>query len=127
MVVTSPPVIPAFTSSPTVRSLQQPPQTDPLPTANVISPIQKTLGGQIVQINVQDLLTVTTPNFTFTGQAPSGTVVSVNDDFVLVDSNRTFSFELSLQEGPNLIEIVASNSQGQQVSFEWVVIYDPTP
>jgi hypothetical protein len=121
------PVTPTLTSALTVHSSQPPPKLISSPTPNVLLPIQKTLGGQIVQINAQDLQTVTTPGFTLIGQAPSGTVVSVNDDFVLVDGSRTFSFELSLQEGPNLIEIVASNAQEQQVSFEWVIIYDPTP
>lgn len=114
---------PAFT--PTLRSSQPTLKPSASPTANVLSPIQKTLGGQVVQINAQDLLTVTMPSFTLTGRAPSGTVVSVNDDFVVVDSDQSFSFELALQEGPNLVEIIASNPQGQQVSFEWVVIYEP--
>jgi hypothetical protein len=121
------PRIPALASTPTLHSSQPTPKPGPSLTPHIVPPIQKTLGGQIIQINVQDLQTVTTPGFTLTGQAPPGTVVSANDDFVLVDGSRTFSFELSLQEGPNLVEIVASNAQGQQVSFEWVVVYEPAP
>lgn len=89
--------------------------------------MQKMLGDQLVQINAQELMTVSTASFNLTGQAPAGSVVSVNNDFIVIGANRGFSFPINLEEGPNLVEVVASNDQGQQVSVEIVVVYDPTP
>lgn len=103
------------------------PKSTPQPSGSAPAYIQRTLGDQVIQINAQELMTVATASFTLSGQAPAGSVVSVNNDFIVVGSNRVFTFPITLEEGPNLVEVVASNAQGQQVSAEIVVVYDPTP
>lgn len=85
------------------------------------------LGGQRIRFYAADMMVVSMSDFTLVGQAPQGTVISVNEDFTLVGADQTFSFSLKLQEGHNLLEINASNPAGQEVSAIFVVIFDPTP
>lgn len=97
-----------------------------LPAATAFSPIQLTLGGQAIQINAQEMMTVSAADFVLTGQALPGTVVSIDNDFILIDGSQRFSFTIKLEEGPNLVEIVASNAREEQASLELVIVYDPT-
>jgi hypothetical protein len=85
------------------------------------------LGTSNVRIYAVDLLTLAQADFTLSGQAPEGTVVSVNDDFVVAGADQKFVFQLKLQEGPNLIEIEVSNAQGEDNALGLVLIYDPSP
>ena len=71
------------------------------------------------------MLTVAQPDFTLSGQAPTGTVVSINDDFMVVGADQKFAFPLKLQEGPNLIEFEASDPQGQSAALNLVINFDP--
>ena len=52
-------------------------------------------------------------------------VVSVNGVLVDVDEKGRFTSTVSLQEGPNLIEAVASDFHGNQVSSVLTIIYIP--
>jgi hypothetical protein len=59
------------------------------------------------------------------GEAPPETVVTVNDDILVVESDGKFEIDVQLEEGPNVIEIVASDLEGNEVSFEITVTYQP--
>ena len=59
------------------------------------------------------------------GKAPAGTVISVNEMIALVSTDETFSFPISLDEGPNVIEFVASDVDGNEIAFVLTVIYEP--
>jgi hypothetical protein len=85
------------------------------------------LGDGLVIVFAQDLMTVSAAQFSLQGQAPPGTVISINEQFAVVDESQAFAFPLALEEGPNLVEIVASNASGQEAVFEIVLIYDPAP
>jgi hypothetical protein len=89
--------------------------------------VEFSLGSQTVRVNAADMMNVNTPDFTLTGQAPEGTVISANNQFALVGSEQNFAFPLSLVEGPNLIEIEASNSTGQTAAINLVLIFAPNP
>ena len=52
----------------------------------------------------------------FTGTTTPDALVSVNGESIAVDLDGTFSVELSLEPGPNFIEIVSSNLRGQETS-----------
>lgn len=52
-------------------------------------------------------------------------VVSVNDDIVTVDASGSFSALVSLEEGPNFIEVVASDFNGHSSTVTLTVIYIP--
>jgi hypothetical protein len=70
---------------------------------------------------------VATPAFTLEGQAPPGTVVSANQAVLVVGESGRFAVEAPLEEGPNLLEVVASSPQGEEVSFLLTVTYEPPP
>jgi hypothetical protein len=74
----------------------------------------------------EDML-VPTPTFSLEGQAPAGTVVSVNEAVQVVGETGAFAVEVPLEEGPNLLEVVASSLQGEEVSFLLTITYEPSP
>jgi hypothetical protein len=76
-------------------------------------------------LDPQDGATVNTAEISVKGQAPADTVVTVNDDILVVGSDGTFESQVSLDQGPNVIEIVASDTNGDEVSFEVTVTYQP--
>jgi hypothetical protein len=59
------------------------------------------------------------------GTAPAGTVLSVNEQILVVDETGTFQVEVSLEDGPNLVEVVASNVAGDEVEFLLTINYNP--
>lgn len=72
-----------------------------------------------------DEAVVSTPQVDVTGSAPAGTVVSINEQILIVDADLQFRTSVILEEGPNLIEIVASDENGHEVSALLTVIYEP--
>jgi hypothetical protein len=73
----------------------------------------------------QDGDTVNTPQVDVIGMAPAGAVVSVNDDIIVVSDDQQFKSTVALDEGPNLIEIVASDDNGNETDLQLTVIYEP--
>jgi len=59
------------------------------------------------------------------GEAPAETIVSINDDILIVPADQTFSLSIELDEGVNVIEIVASDYEGNELSFIVTVTYQP--
>jgi len=63
------------------------------------------------------------------GKTIPGAVVSVSIDDIVeianVDQNGNFSVTVNLEEGPNLIEVVASDQLGNEKSSSIAVIYVP--
>ncbi len=57
------------------------------------------------------------------GQTEPDAVVSVNEVVVDVAADGKFSTTLMLEEGPNLIEVVASDFEGNEGSASITVIY----
>jgi len=73
----------------------------------------------------QDEAIVDAPHVSIEGRAPVETVVTINDEILLVGADQQFKTTLTLEEGPNLIEILASDVQGNQISFTLTVIFEP--
>lgn len=73
----------------------------------------------------QDGDTLSTAVVTVRGEAPLETVVTVNDDILVVGEDRKFESDVALEEGPNVIEIVASDLEGNEVTFIVTVTYEP--
>jgi hypothetical protein len=65
------------------------------------------------------------PETLILGEAPAGTVVSVNDQFLVVTDERIFQVLIPLIEGPNLIEIIASDTDASEIAFVLTVLYEP--
>ncbi len=51
---------------------------------------------------------------TVKGKTRAGAMVSVNDEIITADSQGNFSIPLSLESGPNAIDIIATDSAGNQ-------------
>jgi Glucodextranase, domain B len=101
------------------------PTTDIQPTATLISTPESsgTLSLQI--LSPQDEAVVTTSQVDVIGSAPAGAVVSINDEILLVGADGQFKTTISLDEGPNLIEIIASDDNGNETSLLLTVTYEP--
>ncbi len=68
---------------------------------------------------------VTTPQVTVAGSAAPGDVVTVNDDIFLIGPDGQFLTNVPLVEGINVIEVIASDTLGNQQSAELTVTYEP--
>ncbi len=107
---TTPPVSPTATSEPSPTATSQ----DALPEElflEIIGPADETVVSQAT-IVVQG---ITTPD----------AVVSIGDETVEVDVQGEFAVQVSLEIGPNIIEVVASNMAGGQESVLLSLVYVP--
>jgi len=72
---------------------------------------------------------VTTNSINVTGKTIPGAVVSASIDEAVeiadVEQDGNFSVTVMLEEGPNLIEVIASDQQGNEKSSSIAVIYIP--
>jgi hypothetical protein len=59
------------------------------------------------------------------GKAPVGTVISINDQIIVVSESGDFSVPVLLEEGPNVIELVASDLDGNELDIVLAVVYEP--
>ncbi len=98
----------------------------PTPTAKQ-TPTPTVLLLQITQ--PIDGAQVSTSAVLVTGKTIPGAVVSVSIDDTVeianIDQNGNFSVTVNLEEGPNLIEIITSDLQGNEKSSTIAVIYVP--
>ena len=70
-----------------------------------------------------DETTVYTADLVVKGQTEPDAVVSVNEAVVDVDAEGKFSTMVTLEEGPNPIEVLASDFEGNEGSVTLTVIY----
>ena len=68
---------------------------------------------------------VSTNTFDVVGRTTVDALVTVNDTFVDVAVDGTFTLTVTLDEPINLIEVVASTAGGDQSSIVLVIIYEP--
>lgn len=96
------------------------PDSTSLPTENPSNPlIPVTIHEPEDDAVVQDSLIL------IKGEANPGTVLSINDEIVLVDTTRKFIVPIQLEEGLNILEIIASDEQGNQESQYLSITYEP--
>jgi len=89
-------------------------------------PAESTAGTLWVRVlSHQDGDTVNTPTITLKGQAPAEAVVTINDNIILVSNDQSFETEVKLEDGSNLIEIVASDLNGNEVYLPLTIDYEP--
>lgn len=93
------------------------------------SPATDAASGSLwVRLFAEDGTQVSSSDFTLNGQAEPETVLSVNDDQILVvGEDGKFSIPLTLDEGPNLIQIAASDAEGNTLDMEISILFDPAP
>jgi len=73
------------------------------------------LDGAVVNTSIVEIV----------GEAPAGSVVSIGDDILIVGADGVFKHIVSLEEGPNVIEIIASDANGNQAFVLLGVFYEP--
>jgi len=76
-------------------------------------------------LSPQDETVINVPQVDVIGSAPADAVVSVNEEILIVGDDQQFKSTVSLEEGPNLIEIVASDEDGNEMSLLLTVSYEP--
>jgi hypothetical protein len=69
--------------------------------------------------------TVRATPLTVRGQTTPGAVVSANDVVAIADAGGRFSLTVPLDPGPNVLEIIASKTTGEQVFAILTILYQP--
>ncbi|MCI0439885.1 MAG: hypothetical protein L0177_12245 [Chloroflexi bacterium] len=77
-------------------------------------------------ITPQDELVLASPSIEVKGMTTPDAVVSVNDTVAEVNADGSFSTTVVLEEGPNIIEVLSSDFQGNEESKIITVIYAPS-
>ena len=112
--------VPAATAPPAPTPTPTPPPAGP---ATLTPEDAERLFLQITQ--PEDESIVSTGAVAVQGSTTVDAVVSVNGAVVEVDAQGAFEAIVALEEGPNLIEVVASDLTGAQESVDIVVVYLP--
>ncbi len=90
-----------------------PPQTIPAetPQAGFFLTVTQPADDSIISVDKVEVRGHTSP----------GAVVSVNDEIALADTQGVFTVTISLEEGPNIIEVIASDEEGNEATTSLVV------
>ena len=120
------------TSAPTAASTQGSstsatvsPASSPTLAASATGQVRAAGPLSLQVLSPQDGAVVTTNQIQVNGTGAPGEVVSVNDNIQIIGVDGRFDTTVSLAEGPNLIEVVASNDSGEQTNIELTVTYTP--
>ncbi|HEY4688074.1 MAG TPA: hypothetical protein VIK33_02095 [Anaerolineae bacterium] len=105
-----PPTIITFEPAPTLAA-----STTPTPASNFPLKIETPLDGETLQASPWLVIGETQPN----------ALVSVNDVIGFANAEGRFALSVPLTEGPNVLEIIASNTVGEQVFVIVTVLYQP--
>jgi hypothetical protein len=68
---------------------------------------------------------VNVPQLEVTGKAAVGTTLTINDNILYLENGEHFSDILTLVEGENLVEVIGSDADGNEVSLYITVYYEP--
>ena len=120
-----PTATPTPTSAPTATAPPPSPTPTPMPTPTAAL---TTGEGERLFIEIAepaDESVVSTDTVAVRGSTTADAVVSVNGAVVEVDAQGSFEAIVTLEEGPNLIEVVASDLTGAGESIDIVVVYIP--
>lgn len=86
----------------------------------------ETSGGINLDITApSDNQTVSSANLTVTGTTTPNAEVSVNEANITADANGKFSVTVNLDEGDNVISIVANDSKGNFIEKDLNITYTP--
>jgi len=99
-----------------------------MPTALIVptqTSVPQTSGLWLQIISPLDEAVVDTPQVDVLGSAPAGAVISVNDEILIVGVDQQFKVTVPLEDGPNLIEVIASDEDGNEVSALLTITYEP--
>ena len=123
---TSPPA-PTATAPPPSPTPTPAADTAPTPTPAVAATLTPDAGERLfIEIaEPEDESVVSNETLAVRGSTTADAVVSVNGVVVEVDAHGAFEAIVTLADGPNLIEVVASDLTGAEESRDLVVVYIP--
>jgi len=93
-----------------------PPQATPVPTTAAPSTgfyleLTEPTDGSIINIDKVEVKGNTIP----------GAVVSINDEITMADTQGIFTVTIDLEEGPNIIEVISSDEEGNEATTSLTV------
>ena len=124
--LTKQPSVAQPTAAPLPLSTDMPATNFPtlIPTTPLAT-VEKSSGALWVKITSPlDNSVVSAAEIDVIGAAPVDTVLSINDDIVQVGSDQKFTAHLTLDEGINIIEVLASDLSGNEVFIPLTVYFD---
>ena len=89
--------------------------------------IKRSDGDLWLKVFGQQGVSTENPGYWVTGEAPAGTLVDVGGSRYRTGPDQRFSIYVGLEDGPNEIEVVASNAQGRQVNINLFIFYNQAP
>jgi len=95
------------------------------PTPTSISAPEPSDALWLQVLSPPDEAVVDTSQVDVIGSSLPGAVVSVNEEILIVGSDQQFKTTVFLDEGPNVIEIIASDDSGNETSLILTVTYEP--
>ena len=95
-----------------VSSPEAPPQ---VPETGFFLTVTEPADESIINVDKVEVIGTTIP----------GAVVSINGELVEVDEEGNFTMMVVLEEGPNTIEVIASDLEGNEESHILVIVYIP--
>lgn len=129
--ISNPPVVQATSASATQPPAQTipAPATQPPETATMPPEASKTIPPSNVPLTLTitsptDQASVSQPSVEVSGSVSTDAVLTINDDIYDLPAG-SFSETVALAQGPNAIEIVASNMSGNEVDKVLTVTYQP--
>ncbi len=105
------PLVLAVACVSTPKEVTPPPAHKPEFSLTVTQPTDES----IITTDKAEVIGITTP----------GAVVSVNGELAEVDEGGNFTMMVVLEEGPNIIEVIASDLEGNEESHTLVIVYVP--
>ena len=102
-VTLAPPPAASTPSQDTLPEAAPAPSPDTPPTAFYLE-VTQPADNSIINVGTVEVMGRTSP----------GAVVSVNDEIAVADTQGTFVVTIALEEGPNIIEVIASDDEGNE-------------
>jgi hypothetical protein len=102
------------------------PPSSPPPTQTALPQEENAPGGLLLEVTEpQDAIIVKTNTIKVSGTTSPDAEVSINDQFVVIDTSGRFTTTVSLEQGPNALEVTASDSNGNETFRILTIIYMP--
>jgi hypothetical protein len=121
----TPTAIPPSTDSPIETAPALPPATQTMIVMPTLTGTPETSDLWLQVLSPLDEAVVNAPQVEVFGSASAGAVLSINDDILIVGADSQFKITVTLEDGPNLIEVVASDENGNELSVLLTVTYEP--
>lgn len=82
-------------------------------------------GAEVSLFSPQDDEVVSEAWVDVVGAAPAETVITLNDEITLAGADGMFYARVPLEEGLNEIVCAASDMEGNEVAFSFIIVYEP--